>query len=85
MFRQLSEKSIKQNQREQDALFEALDEMAWGSVEVKIPLASEVEMLEKERITAALSLHNGNRTKTADHLGIGRTLLIHKLKKYNLV
>ena len=76
-------KSIKQNQREQDALFEALDEMAWN-VEVRIPLASEVEMLEKERITAALSLHNGNRTKTADHLGIGRTLLIHKLKKYNL-
>lgn len=83
MFRQLTDKSIKQNQREQDALFEALDEMAWN-VEVKIPLASEVEMLEKERITAALSLHNGNRTKTADHLGIGRTLLIHKLKKYNL-
>ena len=84
MFRQLTDKSIKQNQREQDALFEALDEMAWN-VEVRIPLASEVEMLEKERITAALSLHNGNRTKTADHLGIGRTLLIHKLKKYNLV
>lgn len=83
MFRQLTDKSIEQNQREQDALFEALDEMAWN-VEVKIPLASEVEMLEKERITAALSLHNGNRTKTADHLGIGRTLLIHKLKKYNL-
>lgn len=83
MFRQLTDKSIKQNQREQDALFEALDEMAWN-VEVRIPLASEVEMLEKERITAALSLHNGNRTKTADHLGIGRTLLIHKLKKYNL-
>ena len=84
MFRQLTDKSIKQNQREQDALFEALDEMAWN-VEVRIPLASEVEMLEKERITAALSLHNGNRTKTADHLGIGRTLLIHKLKKYDLV
>jgi len=83
MFRQLTDKSIEQNQREQDALFEALDEMAWN-VKVKIPLASEVEMLEKERITAALSLHNGNRTKTADHLGIGRTLLIHKLKKYNL-
>ena len=83
MFRQLTDKSIEQNQREQDALFEALDEMAWN-VEVKIPLASEVEMLEKERITAALDLHNGNRTKTADHLGIGRTLLIHKLKKYNL-
>jgi len=83
MFRQITDKSIEQNQREQDALFEALDEMAWN-VKVKIPLASEVEMLEKERITAALSLHNGNRTKTADHLGIGRTLLIHKLKKYNL-
>ena len=84
MFRQLTKKSIKQNQREQDALFDMIDEMSWGKEEVKIPLASEVEMLERERITAALSLHEGNRTKTANHLGIGRTLLIHKLKKYNL-
>ncbi len=77
--------SLKDNQLEQDALFEAMDQLDWGHNIINIPLATEVENLEKERIINALSLHEGNRTKTADHLGIGRTLLIHKLKKYNLV
>lgn len=85
MFRQLS---LKQNQLEQEALFEAFDEMEsdwiYTSI-IQIPLGTEVEMLEKDRIVTALALHKGNRTKTADHLGIGRTLLLHKLKKYKLV
>lgn len=85
MFRQITDKSLDQNQLEQDALFEALDELKWDSHTVQIPLATEVELLEKDRIVTALALHEGNRTRTADHLGIGRTLLIHKLKKYELV
>jgi len=47
-------------------------------------LAQEVNDLEKSRITLALDQNNGNRTKAAKMLGIGRTLLIHKIKKYNL-
>lgn len=85
MFRQLS---LKQNQLEQEALFEAFDEMESDWVHttiIQIPLGTEVEMLEKDRIVTALAMYSGNRTKTANHLGIGRTLLIHKLKKYNLV
>ena len=78
-------KSLEQNQLEQDALFEAMEDLDWSSNIVQIPLATEVEMLEKERIVNALSLHEGNRTRTAKCLGIGRTLLIHKLKKYDLV
>ena len=77
-------KSLEQNQLEQDALFEAMEDLDWSQNIVQIPLATEVEMLEKERIVNALSSHEGNRTKTAKELGIGRTLLIHKLKKYNL-
>ena len=29
-------------------------------------------------------MSNGNRTHAASYLGIGRTLLIHKIKKYNI-
>ena len=85
MFRQITDKSLDQNQLEQDALFEALDELKWDSNIVQIPLATEVELLEKDRRVTALALHEGNRTRTAKELGIGRTLLIHKLKKYELV
>lgn len=83
MFRQLL---LNQNQLEQEALFEAFDELDWSHNTIfQIPLGTEVEMLEKDRIVTALATYNGNRTKTANHLGIGRTLLIHKLKKYKLV
>ena len=43
MFRQITDKSLDQNQLEQDALFEALDELKWDSNIVQIPLATEVE------------------------------------------
>ncbi len=88
MFRQITDKVLIDNRLEQDALFEAMDELKWDekeSINVQIPLATEVEQLEKDRIVSALALHKGNRTRTADHLGIGRTLLLHKLKKYELV
>jgi transcriptional regulator with PAS, ATPase and Fis domain len=45
----------------------------------------ELEEIEKQRIESALLNQNNNRTKTAKELGIGRTLLIHKIKKYDLV
>tara|TARA_B100000927_G_C16466520_1_gene469928 strand:- start:221 stop:502 length:282 start_codon:yes stop_codon:yes gene_type:complete len=88
VFRQITDKVLIDNRLEQDALFEAMDELKWDekeSINVQIPLATEVEQLEKDRIVSALALHKGNRTRTADHLGIGRTLLLHKLKKYELV
>lgn len=47
-------------------------------------LTKEIEMLEKTRIKNALEGNEGNRTRAAKDLGIGRTLLIHKIKKYNL-
>tara|TARA_Y100000114_G_C11760806_1_gene329561 strand:- start:1953 stop:2168 length:216 start_codon:yes stop_codon:yes gene_type:complete len=49
-----------------------------------ICLSAEVEKLEKDHIQLALAQHQKNRTRAAKQLGIGRTLLIHKIKKYNL-
>ena len=50
-----------------------------------VTLPEEIAVLEKKRITNALEHNEGNRTKTADQLGIGRTNLIAKLKKYDLL
>lgn len=72
------------NIEEQDYIFEQLDSMQSRWCPSK-PLNVELEEIEKQRIESALLNQNNNRTKTADELGIGRTLLIHKLKKYNLV
>ena len=44
----------------------------------------ELELIEKSRIKNALECNNGNRSHAAKQLGIGRTLLIHKIKKYQL-
>ena len=52
----------------------------------KISIADqEVEKLEVKRIRLSLEQNQGNRTRTADELGIGRTNLIAKLRKYNLL
>lgn len=49
-----------------------------------LSLTEELQELEKNRISNALHSRKGNRTKAANDLGIGRTLLIHKIKKYKL-
>ena len=60
-------------QNEQQALWDALD--YFDSVK---------ENLERSRIMDALFTHDNNRSRAAASLGIGRTLLLHKIKKYNL-
>ena len=70
----------------QDEFFEAFDEL-WGPIIHEmhpVTLPQEIAVLEKKRIATALELNEGNRTKTADQLGIGRTNLIAKLRKYDL-
>ncbi|WP_040400216.1 sigma-54-dependent Fis family transcriptional regulator [Weizmannia acidiproducens] len=42
------------------------------------------EELEKQLIIQALEKANGNKTKAAEHLGIHRTTLYQKMKKYHL-
>ena len=50
----------------------------------EISLTDELIILETSRITDALVKANNNRSHAAKRLGIGRTLLIHKIKKYDL-
>ena len=70
------------HKEEQDILFQ---ELAYFDTFAKdIALPDELENIERERIVNALELAEGNRSKAAAVLGIGRTLLIHKIKKYNL-
>jgi len=43
-----------------------------------------VEDLEKQAIINAIQKHNGNYTKAADELGLGRSTLYRKMKKYGI-
>ena len=47
-------------------------------------LTDEIARIEETRIREALKECNQNRTHAAKNLGIGRTLLIHKIKKYEI-
>ena len=49
------------------------------------PLRRIMEETEKENIMRALQYYKGNKRKTALHLGIQRSALYLKLKKYNLL
>ena len=49
-----------------------------------IPDSLNVEDLEKQAIKNAIIKHNGNYTKTANELGIGRSTLYRKMKKYDI-
>ncbi len=51
---------------------------------VPAPRALDLEALEREAIEAALRRNSGNITETVRELGIGRTTLYRKLKKYRI-
>jgi transcriptional regulator with PAS, ATPase and Fis domain len=70
--------------KEQDFFYDVFEELANGWCPSK-PLNIELAEIEKQRVESALAEHDNNRTKAAEHLGIGRTLLIHKIKKYDLI
>ncbi len=69
---------------EQDVWYTELKNLAemWATSETK--LSTELEELEKRRIVDAMMLSDNNKSHAAKRLGIGRTLLIHKLKKYSI-
>ena len=70
---------------EQDALWEALEDLVpINSFNDSYSLTEEMENLEMSAINDALSNSNQNRTKAAKLLGIGRTNLIAKMKKYRI-
>lgn len=69
---------------------EVWDAMVYWCDNVLIPeqqeetLSKHLEHIEKQAIIDALMTYKNNRTKAALSLGIGRTLLLHKIKKYKL-
>jgi DNA-binding NtrC family response regulator len=73
------------NKTEQDYIWDALDD-AFPAVPVvyKTDLNEELSKLERGSIENALEAVEGNQTKAADMLSIGRTCLIAKMKKYEL-
>ena len=70
-----------------DELFEKndFDEMgydnSWGAYRIRLNIG---EISKKEEIIKALELLNGNKLKVCDSLGISRSSLYNKLKKYNI-
>lgn len=71
-----------EEETEQDALWRITGELQYNIHIDKLPEA--VSQLEQSNINEALSKHKGNRTKAAEELGIGRTNLIAKIKKYKM-
>ena len=70
-----------------DGMWDLLEEVfpTGGNQDLfKTDLAKDVERLEIDTIQNALSVCEGNQTKTAKMLGLGRTNLIAKIKKYNI-
>ena len=86
----ISDKSVADNQKEQKHFFQEIDqffEVQYLQLTNKpnANLPKILENIEIEHITEALERYAGNRTKAANSLGIGRTNLIKKLKKYELL
>lgn len=79
-----SEQERERMKQEQDALWEALD--IFDIVKENFPeaLHERLANVEKDAIVEALAQTQGNQKQAADKLGMGRTLLIHKIKKYQL-
>ena len=70
---------------EQDLIWQSLDD-AFPAVPIvyKTDLNEELAKLERGCIENALDAVDGNQTKAANMLNIGRTCLIAKMKKYEL-
>ena len=47
-------------------------------------LTKLTEAVEIEKIHFALEIHKGNRTRAAEMLGLKRTCLLAKMRKYNI-
>lgn len=49
-----------------------------------LPLADQMERMEKEILTSTLKMTKGNKSKTAKELGISLRTLYYKLEKYEI-
>lgn len=70
------------NREEQDALYAV--NTAMRELDLEHTLPSKLEKVEKDTIQNALYECDGNQTLAARKLGVGRTCLIAKMKKFGL-
>lgn len=80
-----TEEQFKKRLAEQDALWDLCNSMYNDYVKNVVDLNKELCTLEKQRIQEALAKAEGNQTKAAELLKLGRTTLIAKMRKYGLV
>ncbi|POQ98589.1 transcriptional regulator [Alkalispirochaeta sphaeroplastigenens] len=62
----------------------AISQVEDGGDSVRVPLGSTMARAEREIIRANLAHHKGNKTRTAETLGIGRKTLHRKISEYGL-
>ena len=60
-------------------------DLAGGDLPDSLPLRALLAEVERRAIQRALTACNGNRTQTAEKLGISRRQLFDKIREYNLV
>ena len=80
-------KDFPSNATEQDMLWTMMDEIWPQHQQDTTPrtLGEELAEVERKAIVLALEHHCNNQSQAARSLGMGRTLLIHKMKKYDLM
>jgi DNA-binding NtrC family response regulator len=61
-----------------------LDEVLFAPVSPAEPATLNLEALEKQAIQKAIAQHQGNLSKAAQALGLGRTTLYRKMTRYGL-
>ena len=75
------------NTREEQKYFYDMFNEMWGDImpeQDQYCLSEELAKIERTRINNALERFEGNQTKAAQWLNIGRTALIAKMKKYKI-
>ena len=70
---------------ETDELMGIIPELEAYKMTLAYDLNKLVEAVEIEKIHFALEVNKGNRTRAAEMLGLKRTCLLAKMRKYNIV
>ena len=61
------------------------EELELGDGQIATTLLEELEQAEKRRVVEALQQSRGSRTEAAKLLGVPRTTLLNKLRRYGLM
>ena len=80
---------MNDNETEQEAWYELFDDIfprddVHDRLSIPTNLKSDVEKFEKEHLLDALVRYEYNQTKASRRLGIKRTTLIAKMRKFNI-